>query len=149
MKEIPKIEDRFAVMQRRIDKNMLGIRKSFRMGMREVVGFRNTFGRTFNEQKKIFDLAGARANKFQQALAKIEKQGIKLDADTMRVFNQQASITNQRLQLMYKNLDNAATGLINWGKNVQWAGRQLMIGLTLPLTLFGAARSRSIQRLRS
>ena len=39
MKEIPKIEDRFAVMQRRIDKNMLGIRKSFRMGMREVVGF--------------------------------------------------------------------------------------------------------------
>ena len=139
MKEIPKIEDRFAVMQRRIDKNMLGIRKSFRMGVREVVGFRSTFGRTFNEQKKVFDLAGARANKFQQALAKIEKQGIRLDSDTMKVFNQQASITNQRLQLMYKNLDNAATGLINWGKNVQWAGRQLMIGLTLPLTLFGAA----------
>jgi TP901 family phage tail tape measure protein len=139
MKEIPKIEDRFAVMQRRIDKNMLGIRKSFRMGMREVVGFRTTFGRTFKEQEKMFDLAGARAQKFQQALAKVEKQGIKLDPETMRVFNQQADVLNQRLQLMYKNLDNAATGLINWGKNVQWAGRQLMIGLTLPLTLFGAA----------
>jgi hypothetical protein len=29
------------------------------------------------------------------------------------------------------------TQLINFGKNVQWAGRQLMVGFTLPLASFG------------
>ena len=147
MKEIPKIEDRFSVMQRRIDKNMLGIRKSFRMGIREVVGFRNSFGRTFKEQGKVYDLAAARAQKFSKALETINRNKIAIDDSTLKVFNQQADVSNQRLQLMYKNLDNAATGLINWGKNVQWAGRQLMIGLTLPLTLFGAAAASVFKEL--
>ena len=29
--------------------------------------------------------------------------------------------------------------MINWGKNTQWAGRQLTVGLTVPLAAFGKA----------
>lgn len=34
---------------------------------------------------------------------------------------------------------SAANQMINWGKNVQWAGRQLTVGLSVPLAAFGAA----------
>lgn len=34
---------------------------------------------------------------------------------------------------------SAATQMVNWGKNTQWAGRQLMVGFTLPVAAFGAA----------
>lgn len=34
---------------------------------------------------------------------------------------------------------SAGTQIVNMGKNMQWAGRQLTVGLTYPVTLFGAA----------
>jgi TP901 family phage tail tape measure protein len=34
-------------------------------------------------------------------------------------------------------LDASSNKLINWGKNTQWAGRQLTVGLAMPLLLFG------------
>lgn len=35
-------------------------------------------------------------------------------------------------------LMQGATKVINWGKNMQWAGRQLTAGLTMPMALFSA-----------
>ena len=35
-------------------------------------------------------------------------------------------------------LDASSNKLINWGKNTQWAGRQLTVGLAMPLLLFGS-----------
>jgi TP901 family phage tail tape measure protein len=35
-------------------------------------------------------------------------------------------------------VDKGAQSLINWGKNTQWAGRQLTVGMTVPLTIFGS-----------
>lgn len=34
-------------------------------------------------------------------------------------------------------LDASSNKLINWGKNTQWAGRQLTVGLAMPLLVFG------------
>ena len=50
-----------------------------------------------------------------------------------------AAIARQELQIMNKVMQQGANQLINWGKNTQWAGRQLSVGLTLPLTAFGKA----------
>lgn len=33
---------------------------------------------------------------------------------------------------------SSSTQLVNWGKNTQWAGRQLMVGFTVPMAAFGA-----------
>ena len=49
------------------------------------------------------------------------------------------AIARQELQIMNKVVQQGAGQLINWGKNTQWAGRQLTVGLTLPLTAFGKA----------
>jgi TP901 family phage tail tape measure protein len=46
---------------------------------------------------------------------------------------------SSRVGFFSQRLHSASTGLLNWGKNTQWAGRQLMAGLTMPIALFGAA----------
>ena len=50
-----------------------------------------------------------------------------------------AAIARQELQIMNKVVQEGANQLINWGKNTQWAGRQLTVGLTVPLAAFGKA----------
>jgi TP901 family phage tail tape measure protein len=54
---------------------------------------------------------------------------------------------NQRLRYTATVLNAASTSLINFGKNVQWAGRQVMMGLTLPLMLIGTAASKAAEDL--
>jgi TP901 family phage tail tape measure protein len=50
-----------------------------------------------------------------------------------------AAIAKQELMIMNKVIQEGANQLINWGKNTQWAGRQLTVGLTVPLAAFGKA----------
>ena len=50
-----------------------------------------------------------------------------------------AAIARQELQIMNKVIQDGGVQMINWGKNTQWAGRQLTVGLTVPLAAFGKA----------
>ena len=47
---------------------------------------------------------------------------------------------------MQKAIDGGSTALVNFGKNTQWAGRQLTVGLTMPMVMFGAAAVKSFQQ---
>jgi TP901 family phage tail tape measure protein len=49
------------------------------------------------------------------------------------------ALAKQELQIMNKVIQQGSNQLINWGKNTQWAGRQLTVGLTVPLAAFGKA----------
>lgn len=53
-------------------------------------------------------------------------------ADAAARAHMRSSVLNQGLQAMSGNV-------VNWGKNMQWAGRQLTVGLTMPMVAFGAA----------
>src|SRR6478735_2866908 len=44
-----------------------------------------------------------------------------------------------RVGFFRAQLASASQQLVNWGKNTQWAGRQLMAGITMPIAAFGAA----------
>jgi len=55
------------------------------------------------------------------------------------------SIARQELAIMNKVMNDGATSLINWGKNTQWAGRQLTVGLTVPLAAFGMAAQKAFR----
>lgn len=50
--------------------------------------------------------------------------------------------SRKELQILNKVLNDGATSLINWGKNTQWAGRQLTVGLTVPLTILGSSAAK-------
>ena len=46
---------------------------------------------------------------------------------------------NARMGMFGHLAKSAGTQVVNLGKNMQWAGRQLMVGFTYPMLLFGAA----------
>lgn len=66
----------------------------------------------------------------------IVPRGIDEAIDKQRILNQEYRIFRQVVQ-------NGSTEIINWGKNTQWAGRQLTVGLTVPITMFGAAAAKA------
>jgi TP901 family phage tail tape measure protein len=55
------------------------------------------------------------------------------------------ALARQELQIMNKVIQDGGIQMINWGKNTQWAGRQLTVGLTVPLVAFGAAAAKSFR----
>lgn len=46
---------------------------------------------------------------------------------------------SRRLAFFNEQLKSGAHQMVNWGKNTQWAGRQLMVGFTMPIMAAGAA----------
>ena len=42
-------------------------------------------------------------------------------------------------------VEKGSQSLINWGKNTQWAGRQLTVGMSVPLTIFGSQATKIFQ----
>ena len=55
------------------------------------------------------------------------------------------AIARQEAAIMNKVMLDGSNQLINWGKNTQWAGRQLTVGLTVPLIAFGAAAQKAFR----
>ena len=47
-------------------------------------------------------------------------------------------VLNQEFNIFRTLVGQGATEMINFGKNTQWTGRQLTVGLTMPVVLFGA-----------
>jgi TP901 family phage tail tape measure protein len=55
------------------------------------------------------------------------------------------ALAKQELQIMNKVIQDGGVQMINWGKNTQWAGRQLTVGLTVPLAAFGTAAAKAFR----
>ena len=132
------VESSVSSLGRAIDKNKLSLGEYFRYG----IASSKTFGRAFTrENAAIMGLAEERVKRLQtQFLALEQAQGGMTRALAVRplsLFNADAAVAVQRQQLFNKLLHDGSTSLINWGKNTQWAGRQLQVGFTVPLTIFG------------
>jgi TP901 family phage tail tape measure protein len=116
----------------------------------------NQYFHTFRDQAKtsgglIRDLA-----KQQVSLQNSVLQPLGRNAQGLMQFNvhvprgldevkNKTAIARQELQIMNKVIQDGAGQLINWGKNTQWAGRQLTVGLTVPLVAFGTAASKAFR----
>ena len=121
-----------------IDKNKLSMGEYFRFG----VASSKNFGKVFSkEHNQIMGLAQERVKSLQtQYIAMGRAQNGVTKAMAVRplnLFNADAAVSIQRKQLFNKLLGDGSTSLVNFGKNTQWAGRQLMVGFTVPLTIFG------------
>jgi hypothetical protein len=87
-------------------------------------------------QTQFIATSGA-ANGMQEALA----------VRPLAAFSSELSVAAQRTQILSNMFKQGTTQLINFGKNVQWAGRQLMVGFTVPLTIFGAVAGKTFMEL--
>ncbi len=116
----------------------------------------NQYFNTFRDQARtsgglIRDLA-----KQQVALQNAVLQPLGRNAQGLMQFNvhvprgldevkNKTAIARQELQIMNKVIQDGAGQLINWGKNTQWAGRQLTVGLTVPLVAFGTQAAKAFR----
>lgn len=106
------------------------------------------FNKAFSKQHaEIMQVATDRVKRLQtQYVALGESSNGMTKALAVRplnLFNAQSAIATQRMQLFNKLMTDGTTSLINWGKNTQWAGRQLMVGFSVPLTIFGAMAAKT------
>ena len=58
-------------------------------------------------------------------------------------------IASERQALLNQLLKQGSTNLLNFGKNTQWAGRQLMVGFTIPLMAVGSAAAKTFMDMET
>jgi len=115
-----------------------------------------TFGKLF---KTEFDTIGRVAG---ERVKKLQTQYIKMGRDSsgamramsitpttlnMKELSTQTAIAAQKQALFNQLVRQGSTSLLNFGKNTQWAGRQLMVGFTVPLLYIGAAASKTFMQI--
>jgi TP901 family phage tail tape measure protein len=137
-----------------LEKNKFSMREYFRYAGAAT----KTFGKTFQSE---FDTIGKVA---EDRVKKLQTQYIKLGRDTQGAMkaiavipNQldlsnhstQLQLTAQRQAIFNQLLKQGSTNLLNFGKNTQWAGRQLMVGFTLPLASLGMVASKAFMDMET
>jgi TP901 family phage tail tape measure protein len=131
-----------------LEQNKLTMGQTFRHSMATT----KTFGRFFrSEFDTITKTARERVKDLQTQYIRLGRDGqgamnaikVRPLALDMQNFGTQTAIAAQKQQILNQLIRTGSTNLLNWGKNTQWAGRQLMVGFTIPLAMMGAAASKS------
>jgi len=135
---IVNVESSVSRLGKSIDRNKLTLGEYFKYGVASSKNFGSVFKK---EHIEMTALAESRVKRLQtQYIALGAAQNGVTKAMAVRplnLYNADLAIATQRQQLFSKLLSDGSTSLINFGKNTQWAGRQLMVGFTVPLTIFG------------
>ena len=87
-------------------------------------------------------------NAIVQPLGKSADGLMKFNVHVANGLNETANKTalaRKEMQIYNKVIQDGGVQLINWGKNTQWAGRQLTVGLTVPLAAFGASAAKAFR----
>ena len=137
---------------RSLEKNKLSLGEYFRYGMASSKSFSRMFQHEFETINKV---ARERVKDLQTQYISLGKDAsgatkaiairpLALDLESVATKAQMAA---QRTQLFNQILKQGSTNLLNFGKNTQWAGRQLMVGFTIPLSIFGAKAAQEFKKL--
>lgn len=106
--------------------------------------FRTATGHIRNQQTEIQRLAREQVRLMNStSLAMGDGRAMVITPTGIDEAIHKQQILNQEYRIFRQVVAGGSTQLINWGKNTQWAGRQLTVGLTVPLTLFGAAAAKT------
>jgi len=144
-----------------LEKNQLSLKQYFRYSAAAATANTKVLSRAFAAEREIFNRARRdRVKAIQSQYIQLAKANGGL-VDAIRVMPRTLAMTNgkftelgtriqyaaQRQQLLNQLLKQGSTSLLNYGKNMQWAGRQLMVGLTIPLMMFMGAASKAFREL--
>jgi TP901 family phage tail tape measure protein len=137
-----------------LETNKFSMREYFRYAGAST----KTFGRLF---KSEFDTIGRVA---EERVKRLQTQYIKMGRDTngamkamsimptqldMGDYNTKIQVAAQKQALFNQLMKQGSTNLLNFGKNTQWAGRQLMVGFTLPLMLVGSTATKTFMEMEA
>ena len=117
-----------------------------------------TFGRLFkSEFDTIGKVAEERVKTLQTQYIKMgrnasgamEAIAIRPTSLNMQDYSTRTAMAAQKQALFNQLMKQGSTNLLNFGKNTQWAGRQLMVGFTIPLTLVGSAATKTFMEMEA
>ena len=135
-----------------LERNKLGMGEYFKY----AGGASKTFGRLFRREfDTIQKVAESRVKTLQTqyvklgrdangALKAISVRPLVLDMDNLAT---KTAIAAQKQQLFNQLIKQGSTNLLNFGKNTQWAGRQLMVGFSIPLAYLGTIASKTFMKM--
>ena len=137
-----------------LDRQKLSLKEYFRYGAASTKTFGKMFGSEFDTIGKLVD---KRVKTLQQQYVQLgrDAQGamnaMKFNPKSLNYGNvtTQLMAATQRQQIFNKLVDDGSTKLLNFGKNTQWAGRQLMVGFTIPLMLFGSQAIKTFKEIET
>ncbi len=138
----------------RLDKGKLSLKDYYRYGMASTKTFGKFFGSEFSTVSKLVE---NRVKTLQQQYVQLGRDAngalnaMKFRPKTLNYNDLTTSLmlATQRHQLLNKLIDDGSTKLLNFGKNTQWAGRQLMVGFTIPLIMFAGQAIKSFKELET
>jgi TP901 family phage tail tape measure protein len=137
-----------------LEKNKFSMREYFRYAGAST----KTFGKVF---KSEFDTIGKVA---EERVKTLQTQYIKLGRNAsgameaiavrptslnMQDYGTKVQIAAQKQALFNQLMKQGSTNLLNFGKNTQWAGRQLMVGFTIPLSIVGSAATKTFMEMEA
>jgi TP901 family phage tail tape measure protein len=144
-----------------LEKNKLSLKEYYRYSMAAATANTKVLSKAFAQEREIINRARRdRVKSLQSQYIQMSKaQGGFIDA--MKVMPRTLMMANgrftelgtriqyaaQRQQFLNQLLKQGSTQLLNFGKNTQWAGRQLMVGLTIPLMMLGGYASKAFREL--
>ena len=150
--EITKVSSSAEAFTTALEKNKLSLGEYFRY----AGGASKSFGKLFQSEFRTIEKTAIERVKTLQtqyiqlgrdangALKAIKIKPLALDMKDLSV---QTQIAAQKTQILNKLMMQGSTNLLNFGKNTQWAGRQLMVGFTVPLTMLGSVASKTFMQM--
>jgi TP901 family phage tail tape measure protein len=137
-----------------LERNKFSMREYFRYSAAST----KTFGRFFrSELDTVNKVALENVKRLQTQYIKMGRDAngamkaiavmpTKLDLSNVST---QLQIAAQKQALFNQLVKQGSTNLLNFGKNTQWAGRQLMVGFTLPLIGLGTAATKAFMDMET
>ena len=110
-----------------------GITNSFKSGSVEMALAQKNVA-ALNTQYKLLGTSAATAT-----------TAIKTVGAASAMSGAQVGLMSGQMSIALQSMNQMGTAAQNWGKNMQWAGRQLVIGFTVPLTIFAAVAVKAFQ----
>lgn len=119
--------------------------KEFDRGVTSLQNYRKNSYSWSRDHSSINRLAADRVRMLQSQYIALGKEmngvqrAMEIKPDRMmREFGADAEFAHQKAVLFRRNLQMGSTALVNWGKNTQWAGRQMMVGMGVPVAIAAA-----------
>jgi Phage-related minor tail protein len=135
-----------------LEKNKLSLGQYFRYSIAAT----KSFGGAFQTEMNVVDkVARERVKSLQTQYIKLGRDAngamkaiavrpLMLDMDNLAT---KTAIAAQKQQIFNQLIEQGSTNLLNFGKNTQWAGRQLMVGFTIPLVMAGTAAAKAYMQI--
>jgi len=135
-----------------LEKNKLSMGQYFKYAGASTKTFGRLFTSEFNTIEKV---ARERVKSLQTqyiklgrdaggAIKSIAVRPLTLDMESLAT---KTAMAAQKQQLFNQLMRQGSTNLLNFGKNTQWAGRQLMVGFTIPLAYLGTTAAKTFMEM--